>query len=162
MFALLSSNFRIVPVNYTHTQKAPLHLILHALAFAFIAAGLFFPADFAALIGLWTGAAVIVLFANMFRELTVADEGNRLAIRYGPIPLFFKTIEYSEIRAVERDRTALVDGWGIHWVPGRGWTYNLWGFDCVKLDVNGKTIRVGSDDADKLVEFLRSQIKPAG
>jgi hypothetical protein len=45
-------------------------------------------------------------------------------------------------------------------VPGRGWTYNLWGRDCAKLTVRGSTIRIGSDDVARLVELLHKKIKP--
>ena len=37
-------------------------------------------------------------------------------------------------------------------------TYNLWGFDCVKLEVRNRVIRIGSDDVENLVEFLRGKI----
>ena len=47
-----------------------------------------------------------------------------------------------------------VIGWGIHYFPGRGWTYNIWGFACVKLTLGRKIIRVGTDDADGLARFL--------
>ena len=52
----------------------------------------------------------------------------------------------------------LLEGWGIHWTPGRGWTYNIWGYDCVKLSLDRGTIRVGSDDVENLVSFLRERI----
>ena len=43
---------------------------------------------------------------------------------------------------------------GIPFMPGRGWTYNIWGFACVKLTLGRKIIRVGADDADELAKFL--------
>ena len=42
----------------------------------------------------------------------VQDEGDELAVRYGPIPMFAKTIPYAQITAVEPGRTNLIDGWG--------------------------------------------------
>jgi hypothetical protein len=62
---------------------------------------------------------------------------------------------------VKRSRSKVVDGWGIHCVVGRGWTWNLWGFDCVELRVKGTTYRIGSDDADALARFLQSRALPA-
>lgn len=50
-----------------------------------------------------------------------------------------------------------MDGWGIHYILGRGWTYNLWGFGCVKLTLGRKVVRVGSDDVENLVEFLKAK-----
>jgi hypothetical protein len=44
-------------------------------------------------------------------------------------------------------------------VPGRGWTYNLWGFDCVRLTFkNGRTVRVGTDDPIGLAAFLQPKL----
>ena len=71
--------------------------------------------------------------------------------------MFGKRIPYGEITAVEADRTKFLDGWGVHWVPGRGWTYNIWGYDCVKLTLGKRVIRVGSDDVGNLLGFLRTK-----
>ncbi len=105
-------------------------------------------------------AAIFVLLALMFRSLTICDEGEWLALRYGPLTVFRKRICYSDITSVEPGRISIIDGWGIHYIPGRGWTYNLWGFGCVKLTLGRKVIRVGTDDVDKLVEFLRTKRGP--
>jgi hypothetical protein len=103
------------------------------------------------------GATVLVA-ALAFGHLTIRDEPEHLALRYGPLPLFRKRIPYEAITSVEPDRSSLIDGWGIHFVPWRGWIYNLWGFDCVKIQLGRRTIRVGSDDVDNLVDFLRHRI----
>jgi hypothetical protein len=42
----------------------------------------------------------------------------------------------------------------VQYFLGRGWTYNIWGFGCVKLTLGRKVIRVGTDDADELAKFL--------
>ena len=111
------------------------------------------------LVALLLGTAVVMLLlALAFHSLTVQDEGDWLAVRFGPLPLFSKRIPYSAITAVEPGRTSIIDGWGIHYVPGRGWTYNLWGFGCVKVCLGKKVIRIGSDDVDNLASFLRRKI----
>jgi hypothetical protein len=102
-------------------------------------------------------AAVLALAGLMFGSLTVRGDGEFLSLRYGPLPLFGKRIPYAEVTAVEPGRTALIDGWGIHCIPGRGWTYNLWGFGCVKLTLGKKVIRVGTDDPEGLAAFLRAK-----
>ena len=73
-------------------------------------------------------------------------------------PCFGRGFRTRTSRPSNRGRSSWIDGWGIHWIPGRGYTYNLWGFSCAKLDVRGRTVRIGSDDADKLVEFLKSKL----
>ncbi len=96
--------------------------------------------------------------AFCFKTFTVSDQGDHLLLRFGPLPVFKKRIPYAAITEVRRSRSRFVDGWGIHKVLGRGWTWNLWGFDCAELRVDGQTLRVGSDDADGLVRFLRERI----
>jgi hypothetical protein len=102
--------------------------------------------------------ALMLFLAMCFATLTVRDDGNSLLVRYGPIPLFHKRIEYDSINAAEPTRSALIDGWGIHYIPGRGWTFNLWGWSCVKLNVNGRTMRIGSDDAENLARFIQTKM----
>jgi hypothetical protein len=149
-------------MGYRHTQTAPLHYLLYAVAAGMVAGAWSCrsdPADYWVLLG---AALVIVLSALSFQHLTVADEGDFLALRYGPLPLFRKHIAYADITAVERSRSSWLDGWGIHYLPGRGRTYNLWGFDCAKLRLGRKIIRVGSDDADHLVAFLQTKLRRPG
>ena len=100
----------------------------------------------------------MVFFGFCFRELTVSVDTAELSVQYGPIPLFGKRIPLANIAQVEAGRSTWIDGWGIHYVPGRGWTYNLWGFDCVELNLNGKRLRVGTDDRDHLAQALADRI----
>ena len=62
-----------------------------------------------------------------FASLTASDEGEHLALRFGPLPLLRKTIRYAELPGIELGRTSHPDGWGIHYILGRGWTYNIFG-----------------------------------
>jgi hypothetical protein len=145
-------------MDYCHTQKAPLHLLFYPVAlWLLVLAWLSRHQPTTA----WTavaGAAALLAVACMFMHLTVRDDDPWLVIRYGPLPVFGKRIRYADIAAVEPSRSSLIDGWGIHAIPGRGYIYNLWGFDCVKLQlVNGRTLRIGSDDAEALAAFLRTK-----
>jgi hypothetical protein len=99
-----------------------------------------------------------VLTAAMFMWLRIRDEGEYLALRYGPLPLIRKRFRFADITAVEPGRSSILDGWGIHWMPGRGWTYNLWGFRCVTLRLGAKTVRIGTDDPEGLALFLRMKV----
>ena len=72
----------------------------------------------------------------------------------GPLPVLSKTIRYADITNIEVGRTKIIDGWRVHYILGRGWTYNIWGFGCVKLTLGRKIIRVGTDDAEGLATFL--------
>ena len=145
-------------MEYENTQHAPIHVILLGVAVVLLAIACFghvAPIALTLLVGV---AAALVLLGEMFGCLTIRDEGEWLALRYGPLPIFRKRIRYADITAVEPGRTSIIDGWGIHYIPWRGTTYNLWGFGCVKLSLGRKIIRVGSDDVDNLTEFLRRKV----
>jgi len=145
-------------MSYDHKQTGGLHLLVFATVGIMLAGAWWARGEpFAAVILAATGLCILPL-AFTFQHLRVRDEGDWLAVRYGPLPLFRKRIPYAQITAAEPDRSSFLDGWGIHYVPGRGWTYNLWGYDCVKLTLGRKVIRVGTDDRDNLVVFLRTKI----
>jgi hypothetical protein len=144
-------------MNYDHTQRGWLHHILLAVAVVLLTGAWLARSDLAVTILNLSIAALFVICALMFASLRVRDEGEWLLLRFGPLPVFRKRIRYADITSVEPGRTAIIDGWGIHYIVGRGWTYNLWGFGCVKLTLGKKVIRIGSDDVDNLAGFLRSK-----
>jgi hypothetical protein len=143
-------------MKYEHTQRGRWHYIGLAIAIIVLAGAWGEPTVF--VINACIVAAIFVLGGFMIGSLTVRDEGATLALRFGPLSLLRKRFRYADITAVEQDRTILIGGWGIHYVPGRGWTYNIWGFDCVKLSLGKKIVRIGTDDAPGLAAFLRSKI----
>jgi hypothetical protein len=147
-------------MQYEHTQRGQLHHAVSLVAAVMLLGAWLARSEPAVAILVLVIAAIMVLSELMFRTLTVRDEGQWLALLYGPLPVFHKRIRYADITAVEPGRSAIIDGWGIHYIPGRGWTYNLWGFGCVKLTLGKKVIRVGSDDVDALAAFLRQKVKP--
>ena len=142
---------------YDHTQYGYLHwILLLAAGITFVAAPLATEPSTRIILASATGA--VVLAAAMFAWLRVYDDGERLVLRYGPLPAFRKRFRFADITALEAGRSSLVDGWGIHWMPGRGWTYNIWGFRCVKLRLGSKTVRIGTDDPEGLAAFLRAKL----
>lgn len=145
-------------MEYNHTQRAPLHwfILVPAVAIFSVAWGLRGqPVLFWLQLSV---AATLVLVSLMFQRLSVRDAVDHLAVRFGPLGVFGTRIPYDDITCVQRGRSRLIDGWGVHWIPGRGMTYNLWGFDCVQLTVRGNTVRIGSDDAEGLANFLETKI----
>ena len=144
--------------QYEHTQRSPLHLILLAAAGMVAVFALMIPEPGARFVLLMV-AALVGMLSACFGQLTVRDDPPRLLVRYGPLPVFFWRFRWSDIESAEVGRTSWIDGWGIHWVPGRGTTFNLWGFDCVVLRVRGQVVRIGTDDAENLAEFIRSRIR---
>ena len=144
--------------GYSHTQKAPLCLILYGSALACIALAWMIGETLGMFIGGGVGL-LIALLAPAFHHLTVVDQGDVLVIRFGPIPLFRRTVRYADIEKVEIGRTLILDGWGIHYCIRGGWVWNLWGRDCVVVHFrNGGVLRIGTDDGEKLVGFLEGKI----
>ena len=139
---------------YDHTQVGKFHLLLLFLAMPMAAVTL----ELEVLWVPFVAGGLMVMLAMGFRSLRVRDKGDHLRVSFGPLPLFRKRVPYSEMTAVRKTRSSVLDGWGIHWVPGRGWTWNLWGRDCAEISLGDRTLRVGTDDPDGLVSFLGSRL----
>lgn len=78
--------------GYSLTQKALLCLILYGSALACIALALLIGETSGCVIGGSVGL-LIALLAPAFHHLTVVDRGDVLAIRFGPVPLFRRTVK---------------------------------------------------------------------
>jgi hypothetical protein len=152
--------------GYWHTQKAPLCLVLCGSALAcFVLAGVLPPIP--GVPGTIIAAAVGLLFAMLapaFHHLTVKDEGDRLTIRFGPLLLFRRTVQYADIERVEVGRTPLLDGCGgIHYSIRGGWVWNLWGRDCIVVHLKkGGVLRIGTDDSLNLASLVEPKIAQQG
>ena len=148
--------------QYDHIQRGKLHYILHVSALAVAAICLLTIPAAAGQIRIYIAvgiAALLEFFAFSCITLRVYDDENCLRLKYGPLPLMKRHIAYEEIVATKPSRSKFIDGWGIHYIPGRGWTYNLWGFDCVELTMtDSKISRVGTDDPAGLNAFLKGKI----
>ncbi|MEZ6130288.1 MAG: hypothetical protein R3C59_16515 [Planctomycetaceae bacterium] len=146
-------------VPYQHTQRAPLCLLVYALAITFMVLGVVLQ-DVPPIRWLYPPLSLLMLvLAASFHQLTVRDDGGRLSISFGPIPLFRRSVRYKDIKAAEVGRTTLLDGWGIHYSIRGGWVWNLWGRDCAVVHFkNGGKLWIGTDDAENLSGFLNNRI----
>ncbi|MEZ6131155.1 MAG: hypothetical protein R3C59_20980 [Planctomycetaceae bacterium] len=144
---------------YQHTQRAPLCLHIYALAVVFMVLGVVLQ-DIPPIRWLYPPLCLLmVVLAASFHHLTVRDDGDRLSISFGPIPLFRRSVHYDDIKSAEVGRTTLLDGWGIHYSVRGGWVWNLWGRDCAVVHFkNGGKLWIGTDDAENLSEFLNDRI----
>lgn len=140
--------------HYSHTQRSPLCLVLILFAGLFFVLSLYADEAVATLVLPILGGLFAVL-AFSFYSLTVTVTPDILSIRFGPIPLFGTSFELGDIAYATVDTTAIIDGWGIHFIPWRGWTYNLWGFECVRIELgNGRIVRIGTDDSENLAASI--------
>ena len=146
-------------MHYEHTQRGYLHWLLLLPAGAMMIEAVWLAREAPPLAVIVAAAGLVIVVAGlMFGRLTVRDEGQWLALRFGPLPFIARRVDYADITAAEPDRIWIIDGWGINWVPGRGWTCNVWGFQSVRLTVRGRTMRVGTDDPQGLAAFLRTKL----
>jgi len=144
--------------TYWHRQRAPTCLLLYPLAAGMLLMAWYLPEPEFARFALGAGGLVVLLAAASFHHLTVADQVDALSIAFGPLPLFRRRVRYENVSHVEVGRTSLVEGWGIHLSPRGGWVWNLWGRDCVVLHLQRGTLRVGTDDAENLAQFLSERL----
>jgi hypothetical protein len=79
-----------VTMSYEHTQRSPLDDLLFAVAAASAVCAWAFRHEPPVLILLMCFAGMFVLLGLSFGRLTVRDEGECLALRYGPLPIFCK------------------------------------------------------------------------
>jgi len=149
-------------MNYRHSQRAPLALLLGSVGGGLVLGAVMLWREGFVALAVGVIGVVFLALAASFSWLRVEDRGEHLAVRFGPLPLFGTRIAYSSIRAAAAGRSALIDGWGIHWIPGRGWTYNLWGRGCVEIRTERGIVRVGTDDPEGLARFLEEKAVAGG
>ena len=151
--------------TYHHTQFGKLWMVLLGLSLVLGLVGVGTLVDGVeeeAGVLLLIVAAILFVAAQCFVALTVSDRGDHLSVHFGPVPLFRKRIPYADMLSVEPSRSSLFEGWGIHLVPGSGWTWNIWGRTCVDVHMaQGNRTRIGTDDQAALLAFLRARLGQA-
>ena len=102
--------------DYSHTQKAPLYLLVCGTAIAFFVGAWIIYDEFPGAFILGEGGVLMVFAGMTFHHLTVMNQSDRLAIRFGPIPLFRRTVRYTDIEDM-----LILDP--IHEVDASGWPH---------------------------------------
>ena len=154
--------------GYDHTQRGILHYVVGLPGGAFVFLALLLGEGSPLFICLVALATLVLFLGGCFGYLHVRDSGDALSIRFGPVQVFGTSIRYSDIARAEVARTNLLHGWGIHGFPGLSVTYNIHGFDCVRVVFKKprglfrfRRINIGSDDAAGLAAFLSFRIASA-
>jgi hypothetical protein len=145
---------------YRHRQHAPLCLLIYVPAVVLLVTSLTRPPEFPINVVLLASSGLLFALGAAFHHLTVEDLGEQLLIRFGPLPLFARRINIAEIESVAVGRTTILDGWGIHKSLRGGWVWNLWGRDCVELELRRGILRVGTDQPEQLASYLSQHIVP--
>lgn len=144
--------------RYEHTQHGWIHWILVVMSVGLISGASFGAIESPIDTILLVMGLIFLAFAGCFATLTIRDEGDQLIAQFGPLPLIKKRIQIADITQVDVGRSSFLDGWGIHYVPTRGWIYNIAGFDCVSIQMKGSTFRLGTDDPKDLTAYLQARI----
>lgn len=110
------------------------------------------------------GASLIVgaafLTTALFTSMTVRVTEREMRLWFGP-GLIWKTIQIVDIADARAVRNPWWYGWGIHLTP-RGWLFNVAGLDAVELElVNRRTLRIGTDEPERLVAAIRQATRKA-
>jgi hypothetical protein len=150
-------------MEYKRTQHGPWHWFLWVFAGLLAAATCFRRPYELGVILLMLGIIGMIIFLSLTcRSMTIQDEGEHLLVYFGfnIIPCFRRKIPYTDILSFERGHFSFMDGCGVHYFPFRGWSYRIWGFNCVKLTfINKKVIRIGTNDVDNLMTFLQQKCR---
>lgn len=104
------------------------------------------------------GLCVISAFVVLgFSSLNVVVTSTQVRFRFG-VGIYSRSIALDQIHKVSLAPSHVYEGWGIR-LTRNGMLYNVGGFDTVRLDlVGGKTVRIGSDEADRLKAAIQFAI----
>ena len=145
-------------MSYKHTQTGWLTLMVCGvlLPFFVIAAAMIPDAPVRPFL-LFVTTPVTAVVMILFSSLTVAVDDAAIAIRFGP-GLIRKKIKLEDVAGCVSVRNRWWWGWGIQLIPG-GWLYNVSGLDAVELKLkNGRVCRIGTDEPQKLSEFIQAKL----
>lgn len=151
-------------IRYKHTQIGITIIVPVGVAiivfFVMLATG-------RVIVPVWSAAAIVLLtplLLALFRTLTVSVDGERLLAKFG-IGLVRKSIPLSRIASFQSIRMRWLHGFGIHWVPFRGWLYNVSGLKAVEIVLkSGRHTLIGTDEPEALCRALEKAVikEPTG
>ena len=139
---------------YQHTQRSRILLIIIIFVLLFM---LFLMYRFG-FHRIGTVVFILMVFAlYLFNSLVVKVNSDKIHVAFGS-GLIRKNIPFTSIKSAEKVRNKWYYGFGIRLIPG-GQMYNVAGLDAIELNLtNGRVFRIGTDDPDKLLEVIQSQI----
>jgi hypothetical protein len=101
---------------------------------------------------------VFIAVLALFYSLNVEIKNNTIICRFG-IGLIQKHIPLSEIQAANTVQNPWWIGWGIRWIPGRYWLWNVSGFQAVELTYkDGHRFRIGTDEPEALLNAIKKNL----
>jgi hypothetical protein len=105
-----------------------------------------------------TVLVVLLGVLALFCSLTVEIKDLVLVCSFGP-GLIRKTIHLSDIDKVLVVRNPWYAGWGIRWMPGQYWLWNVSGLQAVELiGKSGKRFRIGTNEPEALAQAIQANM----
>lgn len=143
-------------MEYRHTQIGRVIIAALVVAMALILLTLFWGTGTVHPILLIVVLASLIVMLALFYSLTCEIKDNTLMCRFG-VGLIRKKIPLSEIHQARTIQNPWYVGWGIRWMPGQYWLWNVSGFRAVELILkNGKRFRLGTDEPESLVHAIET------
>ena len=141
-------------MEYRHTQLGGVIIVMVMIAFVLVLfpawlSGTFHPVQLAV-------AGVLLVTLALFHSLTVEVKDQNLMCSFGS-GLIKKRIPLSDVEKVHIVRNPWYAGWGIRWMPGQYWLWNVSGFQAVELVYKNNTrFRIGTDEPESLVRAIQA------
>jgi hypothetical protein len=143
-------------LEYRHTQIGTTIIAILASGFLFILilsfnSGMFHPVFLEVFI-------IIIAAMVLFYALTIEISNGILTCTFG-IGLIQKRIALSEISTVQAVQNPWYGGWGIHWIIGGSWLWNVGGMRGVELTFkDGRKLRLGTDEPETLARAIEASM----
>ena len=140
---------------YKHTQVG--WIMVLAAAVVIFVIPVFLPHHPGAIAGVYAIRFIGLVILFLFLTLTVTVGDGFVGFYFG-LGLIRRRFVLEDIVTCRALRTSWLNGWGIHGCPGKGWLYNVSGFDAIELVMkNGMKYYIGTDDPSGLCEAIRKQ-----
>ena len=140
-------------MTYRHTQVGTV-IIVAVLGAALVTLVVFVPTAGANTLPALVVFVLTAVALSLFSWLTVEIDKDVITCRFG-VGLIRKSIPLSHVEQVHTVVNSWLVGWGIRWVPGRYWVWNVSGLRAVELVMkDGTRFRIGTDEPEALVRAI--------
>jgi hypothetical protein len=115
------------------------------------------PASDLALIIINLGILLFILFLASFNLKTAINE-NCISFKFSPLQINMRTIHWKQVKSVRISKYDGIKeywGYGLRYMPGKGWCYTMPGKYAIKLFLNnGRRILIGTHMPEEISQIL--------
>jgi len=115
------------------------------------------PASDLALITINLGILIVLLFLSLFNLKTSINE-HCIRFKFSPLQINMRTVYWKQVksvRIVKYDGIKEYWGYGLRYMPGKGWCYTMPGQFAIKLILNnGKRILIGTHMPKEITQIF--------